>query len=1106
MLIDIFLMKTLTPPGPAVFAYRILLGLLVYAAATSSLMTHSARAEPSALPPDLTQSNQVDRELTYNLGATGLRGWIYSKPASHFDGLQGRTTAASRQILVTHVGKKSPADGVVQVNDVILGVASQPFNDDARKSLAMAIGKAEQEANRGLLTLTCWRDGAAREVQITLKPLGTYSATAPYDCPKSKQIFTAACQSLEQEELHESWNGAVTGLALLATGNPAYLPRLKEFAHKIGPATLKLQLRDGMVMWDWGYKNLFLSEYYLATGDKDVLPAIREYTVSLAKGQGLYGTFGHGIAPPTADGKLHGSIPPYGPVNAAGLVGNIAIVMGKKCGVSDPEIDPAIERASNFFGYYVDKGSIPYGEHEPWPYHENNGKNAMSAVLFATQEVRPVETQFFAQMVAAGYANRESGHTGQGFSYLWGALGAAAGGPAVAAAFFKEAAWHFDLVRRSDGSFTYDGGEQYGPGKTDDNTYYGKSGYYGLSPTASYVLTYSLPLKKLCLTGRDAKQSHWLSEKKIPETIAAGRFDVDRKTKTPTELVSAFGNWSPIVRSWAAEELARRPEAKAMVPQLIEMAKGSDVHAAQAACESLGLIKSAEALPALTSLLAHKDRWLRFKAAKALRDMNAEAKPAIPTILKAVAETAEPLQPIVWADPIQLTHGQLAAALFQGPLADSLKDADRSLLYPAIQAISTNADGMARATLRNFFEHRLTAEDVQSLAPDIIAAVETPSPADRMFANEIRMGGFKALTKYHFKEGLAAGIELAKTQGGHGSERRTGEIMQEIVGYGTAAREVLPQLKELIVQFNEQCRNREFPDDCNQMRVTSVKEAIQSIEAATTQPELRSVTPAKPVSEATSADLTFPAESIDQWHGHKRHVFQWQGASAWVVEPKQSLPGRPWSWCMMFPDAFTARCAAPQLLDAGFHHAFIDVGNTFGSPAAIEQLAAFHAELVRRGLAPKAALIGISRGGLYAHRFAAEHPEKVSVIYGDAAVSDFKSWPGGKGKGTGSGGDWQAMLKAYGFADDAAAMAYGGNPVDALAPLAEAKIPLIHVVGDADTVVPPAENALLIAERYKPLGGTIELIHKPGVGHHPHGLADPQPVVDFIVRHSSIKP
>ena len=125
-------------------------------------------------------------------------------------------------------------------------------------------------------------------------------------------------------------------------------------------------------------------------------------------------------------------------------------------------------------------------------------------MLFGLQGGRTEEARFFAKMAVAGHRNRECGHTGQGFSYLWGALGANVGGPEAVAAFFKEASWHFDLVRRCDGSFTYDGGEQYGAGKTDDNTYYGKSGYCGLSPNATYVLTYSLPLKKILLTGREA--------------------------------------------------------------------------------------------------------------------------------------------------------------------------------------------------------------------------------------------------------------------------------------------------------------------------------------------------------------------------------------------------------------------------------------------------------------------------------------------------------------------------------------------------------------------------------------------------------------------------
>ena len=800
-------------------------------------------------PPDLTRADtkdvakEVDRDRTYNLGATGMRGWIYTKPANFLDSVQGRTTEVSRQILVTHVGKKSPADGIVRVDDIILGVDGTLFTSDARKSLASAIQIAETEAKDGKLNLLLWRDGQKQDAQIQLQVMGTYSPSAPFDCPKSERIFNEACRVLEKERLQDDLWGAVNCLALMSTGNEEYLPKVREYARKHAPKDLKLSLKPGMVTWEWGYKNLFLCEYYLLTGDEEVLPAIREYTISLAKGQSLYGTFGHGVAPTNADGELHGSIPPYGPVNATGLISNLSIVLGKRCGVSHPEIDPAIERAANFFGFFADKGGIPYGEHEPWPYHENNGKNAMGAVMLSLIDQRKSQAQGFAKMCTAAFRNREYGHTGQGFSYLWGVLGANTGGPEAAAAFFAESSWHLDLVRRSDGSFTYDGDEQYGGGKTHNDSYYGRSSYYGLSPTACYVLSYSIPRQKLLITGRDADRSNWLTSEHVKLAVTSGRFDLDRKEKTPKELVGAFSDWSPIVRDWAAEELARRPESRDMIPELIALLSGDNIRVAQGACETLGLLKSQEALPIFVKLLYHPDRWLRFKAAKAIRALGDGAAPSLPDILKAVAETAEPLKPIVWEDPIQLTHGQLAAALFSGPLADDVQKADPKLLYPAVRAVSKNADGMARATLRGFFDKRLTAEDVQALAPDILEAVRSTSPADTMFSNEIRMGGFKALTKYHFHEGIEAGVLLAKTQGGHGSESRTGLIMKEIEGYGSAAREAIPQLEELIQMFNDQCDRGEFPaGELNDRRVNAVRDAITSIQTAESHPPLRSAT------------------------------------------------------------------------------------------------------------------------------------------------------------------------------------------------------------------------------------------------------------------------
>jgi hypothetical protein len=58
------------------------------------------------------------------------------------------------------------------------------------------------------------------------------------------------------------------------------------------------------------------------------------------------------------------------------------------------------------------------------------------------------------------------------------------------------------------------------------------------------------------------------------------------------------------------------------------------------------------------------------------------------------------------------------------------------------------------------------------------------------------------------------------------------------------------------------------------------------------------------------------------------------------------------------------------------------------------------------------------------------------------------------------------------------------------------------VVGDADEVVPVSENTELLYKRLKALGWQMEIIHKPGVGHHPHSLKDPKPIVDFILKNT----
>lgn len=244
----------------------------------------------------------------------------------------------------------------------------------------------------------------------------------------------------------------------------------------------------------------------------------------------------------------------------------------------------------------------------------------------------------------------------------------------------------------------------------------------------------------------------------------------------------------------------------------------------------------------------------------------------------------------------------------------------------------------------------------------------------------------------------------------------------------------------------------------------------------------------------------FPGTKSD-WNGFDRYDFKVDDKPVLVVTPKEAASGRPWVW----HGEFFGHKPAPDiaLLKRGFHIVFMSVPDMLGSPTAVGHWNAFYKELTGKyGFSKKAALVGLSRGGLYCFNWAIANPDKVACIYADAAVCDFKSWPGGKGKGKGSARDWELVLKSYGFKDDAEALAYDKNPVDSLQPLAKEKVPLLHVYGDSDDVVPWEESTGLIAERYPKLGGNITLIVKKGVGHHPHGLEDSTPIVEFIAKHS----
>lgn len=237
-----------------------------------------------------------------------------------------------------------------------------------------------------------------------------------------------------------------------------------------------------------------------------------------------------------------------------------------------------------------------------------------------------------------------------------------------------------------------------------------------------------------------------------------------------------------------------------------------------------------------------------------------------------------------------------------------------------------------------------------------------------------------------------------------------------------------------------------------------------------------------------------------EFHGYRRSDFQVAGVPAVLIAPRKPDPARRWVWCMEFLGSFPTFDLA--MLERGWWIAHLQVGNTFGCPDALRRFDRFHAELTgSHCMHPRPVLEGLSRGGLYAYNWAAANPGKVGMVYADNPVCDFRSWPGGKGTGPGSAGDWVELQRCYGFASEAEALRWPGNPVDNLAPLVAAGMPLVHCFGDADETVPWEENTGLVAQRVAELGGSLVLQRKPGCRHHPHGPTDPAAFADWVIAH-----
>lgn len=234
------------------------------------------------------------------------------------------------------------------------------------------------------------------------------------------------------------------------------------------------------------------------------------------------------------------------------------------------------------------------------------------------------------------------------------------------------------------------------------------------------------------------------------------------------------------------------------------------------------------------------------------------------------------------------------------------------------------------------------------------------------------------------------------------------------------------------------------------------------------------------------------------WNGFRRIDFTFEGREAILVFPRESNDNRNWLFKTEYFDAFAE--FEVEMLKRGWHLAYIKNITRWCLDEDVDLKKRFATYLIKEyGLYEKCVPVGLSCGGMIAVKFSAKYPECVSGMYIDAPVMNLLSCPAGLGR---AGDDmWQEFLEATGM-DMAKLISYSEHPIDKIAILLKNNIPVIMVYGDVDDVVPYEENGEMLEKYYRKNGGVIVTIGKEGCGHHPHGLLDNTPLIEFVEKYS----
>jgi hypothetical protein len=540
-----------------------------------------------------------DREMSLgNIGVTGLKVRIYKGVVVKVEGTVPGT----------------PAEGKFKAGQIIAGINGTVLKG---KNPFVALGNAltQAEATDGKMTFDVQdnADTPSKKVTVAIPVLGAYSKTWPLACKKSATIIKQAADyyafDKEFKRTHfagRGIGGALACLFLLSTGDDKYIPCVKDYFSQFPKDVNKI----GDHTWNNGYNGIACAEYYLRTGDKDVLPVLQYYCDDAKRRQKFgcsWGHWGNEISPRYVAGGL---------MNPAGCQVLTTLLLSKECGVTVDE--QTLLGSLRFWYRFTGHGTVPYGDHRPEGGLGSNGKDGMSAaaMLIASgaqgdASIYKKSSDYLGMSMIDSYPVLVQGHADEGrgdaiwrgltTSYLIGKK------PAEVHTAMNRLTWWYDLSRRPSGAL---GNSTCQRVECDDE-----------GTGAAVALSYTAPLKTLRITG--APRSKYAKDFKLPEQLWGRPADLAFLSIEDNPKYGTYGNSEPThIPFWTFGSAYHKPEVDLLSVPRAQMLKNVYHRNYMIRVQAAKALRMVGALDELEKLMQDPDPRVRRAGLDGLIDYN----------------------------------------------------------------------------------------------------------------------------------------------------------------------------------------------------------------------------------------------------------------------------------------------------------------------------------------------------------------------------------------------------------------------------------------------------------------------------------------------------